>query len=189
LEVNRLKVKTRDLILVSLFAALTAIGAFIRIDIPYVPFTMQFFFCALSAVLLGYRLGALSQLLYVAIGLIGIPIFTKGGGPGYIFQPTFGYLIGFIFGAYTIGKLIEMFKGFTFSKVFLAIACGLIVVYLFGALHLYLIYNIYLQQPKTISWVLMYGCLIFIGGDLLSGAIAALIAIRLVPVISSSRRY
>mgnify|MGYP002401068144 FL=1 len=182
-----MKIKIRDLILVSLFAALTAIGAFIRIDIPYVPFTMQFFFCALSGILLGSRLGALSQLLYVTIGLIGIPIFTKGGGPGYIFQPTFGYLVGFIFAAYTIGKLKEMSKDFTFTKAFLAIACGLIIVYLFGAIHLYLIYNLYLQQPKTVSWVLMYGCLIFIGGDLLSGAIAALIAVRMVPVIGFER--
>lgn len=181
-----MRTKIHNMILVSLFAALTAVGAFIRIDIPFVPFTMQFFFCAFSAVLLGARLGALSQLVYVAIGLIGIPIFTRGGGPGYIFQPTFGYLLGFIAGAYLIGKLIEKFKDFTFIKILLAVACGLIVVYIFGTSYLYLIYNFYLQQPKTISWVMMYGCAIFIGGDLLSGAIVALIAVRLVPMLQKA---
>jgi len=175
--------KTRDLILVSLFAALTAIGAFIRIDIPFVPFTMQFFFCGLSALILGARLGALSQLVYVVVGLIGIPVFTKGRGPGYIFQPTFGYLVGFIIAAYIIGRIVEKVERPVFIKNLLAIACGLAVVYLLGVLHLYFIYNFYLQQPKTVSWVLMYGCFIFIGGDLLSGVIAALISVRLVPVL------
>ena len=175
--------KTRDLVLVSLFAALTAIGAFIRIDIPFVPFTMQFFFCVLSAFLLGARLGAISQLVYVAVGLMGIPIFTKGGGPGYIFQPTFGYLVGFIIAAYVMGKSVEKVKRPSFIKNLLAIAYGLAVVYLLGVLHLYFIYNFYLQQPKTVSWALMYGCIIFIGGDLLSGVIAALISVRLVPTL------
>ena len=88
-----MNLKTRDLILIAMFAALTAIGAFIRIPLPVVPITLQYFFCALGALLLGAKKGALAQILYVAVGLIGIPIFTKGGGPQYIFQPSFGYLI------------------------------------------------------------------------------------------------
>lgn len=81
--------KIRDLILVAMFAALTAIGAFIKIPIPYVPFTLQFLFCAFAGMILGARLGALSQIIYVAIGLAGIPVFTEGGGIGYVFKPTF----------------------------------------------------------------------------------------------------
>jgi len=98
---------TRDLILVALFAALTAVGAFIKIPIPYVPFTLQYFFCALAGIILGSKLGALSQIIYVAVGLVGAPVFTDGGGITYIFKPTFGYLIGFIVAAYVIGKIRE----------------------------------------------------------------------------------
>lgn len=71
---------TRDLILVAIFAALTAIGAFIKIPVPYVPFTLQYLFCALAGMILGSKLGALSQIVYVAIGLAGLPVFTEGGG-------------------------------------------------------------------------------------------------------------
>jgi biotin transport system substrate-specific component len=53
--------------------------------------------------MLGSKLGALSQLIYVVLGLIGIPVFTKGGGLSYIFEPSFGYLIGFILAACIIG--------------------------------------------------------------------------------------
>src|SRR3712207_6937283 len=60
-------------------------------------------FRSFSGMLLGAKLGALSQILYVAMGLLGIPIFTEGGGLMYVVKPTFGYLVGFIVGAYVIG--------------------------------------------------------------------------------------
>ncbi len=92
-----MKIKTKDMILVALFTVLTAVGAFIKIPIGPAPITLQYLFTALAGVLLGSFLGSLSQLLYIIIGLFGIPIFTSGGGPSYIFNPTFGYLIGFVF--------------------------------------------------------------------------------------------
>ena len=89
-------IKTRDLIYCALFAALTAIGAFIHFQLFQATITLQFFFTAMAGLLLGARLGALSQLVYVALGLIGIPIFAAGGGFNYIFNPTFGFLLGLI---------------------------------------------------------------------------------------------
>ena len=74
------------MVLCAMFAALIAVGAFIRIPIPYVPFTLQLFFTTLAGLLLGPKLGAASSLVYMITGLIGIPIFTEGGGPGYIFR-------------------------------------------------------------------------------------------------------
>jgi biotin transporter BioY len=86
--------------LTALFAALTAVGAFIKIPLPYVPLTLQTLFVMLAANLLGPKYGSLSQGIYLALGLIGLPIFAQGGGPGYIFQPTFGYLVGYPVGAF-----------------------------------------------------------------------------------------
>ena len=97
------KLSTKSLILCSLFAALIAVGAFIKIPIPVVPFTLQVLFTTLAGLLLGPKLGAISVGIYLLIGLIGIPVFTQGGGPSYIFQPTFGYLIGFLIGTYFTG--------------------------------------------------------------------------------------
>lgn len=83
----------------AIFTALIAIGAFIQIPVPYMDyFTLQFFFVLLAGILLGSKLGGLAVLLYVVIGLLGIPIFAAGGSLAYIVRPSFGYLLGFIAG-------------------------------------------------------------------------------------------
>ena len=97
--------KTRSMILCALFAALIAAGAFLRIPIPVVPFTLQYLFTMLAGLLLGPRLGATAVGVYIVLGLAGLPVFTQGGGPGYIFQPSFGYIIGFAVAAYVNGKI------------------------------------------------------------------------------------
>jgi biotin transport system substrate-specific component len=171
--------KTRDMIMVSIFAVLTAIGAFIKIPIPYVPFTLQWLFCAISGIVLGAKLGALSQILYVVMGLIGIPIFTEGGGLYYIFKPTFGYLIGFIVASFVIGELSSKIKNFSFIKSLLCILSGLFFVYLFGVLHLYIIYNLYIGDRKTMAWAVFYGSIICVGGDLVISVSAALLSLKL----------
>lgn len=97
------KLKTQKLVLCALFAALIAAGAFIQIPIPVIPLTMQFLFTNLAALTLGKRWGAASAGVYVSLGLLGLPVFTGGGGIGYVLRPTFGYLIGFIVGNYVCG--------------------------------------------------------------------------------------
>jgi biotin transport system substrate-specific component len=181
-----MKLKTRDMTLVALFAALTTVGAMIKIQIPYVPFTLQSFFCIFSGVLLGARLGALSQILYVAIGLIGLPVFADGSGPSYIFSPTFGYLIGFIVCAYVVGKLNEKVKNINFIKSYLIIICGTAFVYLFGVAHLYIILNFYLNKAANISHVLFTGCFVFLAKDFLLSIFIALISIEVAPRLKKS---
>ena len=90
--------KTRELVLCALFTALTAVGAFIKIPVPVVPFTLQFLFTMLAGLLLGGRLGAISVGAYAVLGLLGLPIFTEGGGFWYLLKPSFGYILGFIVG-------------------------------------------------------------------------------------------
>ena len=106
-----LNINTRNklIILVSAFAALTAVGAYLKIPLPHIPITLQTFFVIMSGNLLGLKFGTLSQFLYLIVGLLGIPVFANGGGPGYIFQPTFGYLLGYPFCALAIGILIKLF--------------------------------------------------------------------------------
>lgn len=174
-----MKLKTRDLILISIFAALTAIGAFIRIPIPIVPFTLQYFFCALGAILLGSKRGALAQILYVFIGLIGIPVFTQGGGPSYVFQPTFGYLIGFIVGAFIIGKIIEKVKSVNPKTIFLAGILGLLVIYIFGVSYMYLIYNLYLGQAMSPIAAVSIGAISCMPSDLVLTLIISLVGSKI----------
>ena len=119
----------RKLVYTALLAALTAVGAFIRIPIGISVITLQFLFTAMAGVLLGPGGGALSQGVYVALGLVGLPIFTAGGGFGYVLQPSFGFLLGLIPAAAVIGGLSRRSS----SPVRLALACGAGLAVLYAA--------------------------------------------------------
>ena len=108
--------KTLMLVLTALFAALTAVGAFFKIPFALVAISLQFLFTAMAGILLGAGYGALSQLVYVLIGLVGVPIFALGGGFSYVLQPTFGFLLGLIPSAFVIGNAY-LGKGLTFWQV------------------------------------------------------------------------
>jgi biotin transport system substrate-specific component len=180
-----MNLKTRDLILVALFAALSAVGAFIKIPLPIVPFTLQTFFCAFAGILLGAKLGMLSQVVYVALGLIGLPIFTQGGGIGYIFHPTFGYLIGFIVGTYVIGFLSEKIKNITLMKLFGIIMVGVLIFYIIGVPYLYFIYRFYLQNDVAMGWAVSVGFIPTIGGDIVKAIILTGVAYKIIPILSN----
>lgn len=180
-----MKFTVREMTLISLFAALTAIGAFIKVPTP-IPFTLQFLFCTYAGLFLGAKNGLYSQALYMLIGLIGIPVFTNGGGPAYVLQPTFGYLIGFAACAYIVGKIVDISDKIRFWPIFGTILCGLIVVYLFGVSHLYLIVNLYLHKEMTVMAALVTGFLPYVVFDVLQGIIIAMSAVRIIPILRRS---
>lgn len=176
--------KTRDMIIIAIFAALTAVGAFMKIQIGVVPFTFQYFFCALSGALLGSKRGIISQLVYVGMGLIGIPIFTNGGGPTYVFQPTFGYLLGFILCSFIIGWFVERMEKVSFVKVLMATVAGLLVVYLVGVPYLYMIVKLYFGKAAyTFNAALVAGFVPFIGPDLIMSVIITSVTTVIVPTL------
>ena len=99
---------TRELVFMAFFSALTAIGAFIKIPVPYCPFTPQLFIYNYGRLTAWCTIGqCFAVWVYIALGLLGLPVFTNGGGPGYVFQPTFGYLIGFALGSRITGMLSQ----------------------------------------------------------------------------------
>ncbi len=157
----------RELSLVALFAALSGIGGFIRIPIPYVPLTLQTLMVMFSGLILGGRLGALSQLVYILVGLMGVPIFAHGGGPGYVLQPTFGYLLGFICGAYIIGNITERHDSLKRSLLFVALLAGTLAIYVPGVTVLYLNLNFIQQKAVSLSAAIKIGCLVVLPGDLI----------------------
>ncbi|MBQ1460238.1 MAG: biotin transporter BioY [Oscillospiraceae bacterium] len=165
--------KTRALVFTALFAALTAVGAFLKVPIGPVPITLQFLFTAMAGILLGRRWGALSQLVYVLLGLVGLPIFTAGGGFGYVFQPSFGFLLGLIPCAWIIGFLCRKRSG----APWIALSClaGLAVLYLIGIPYMALILNVYLGKGLDTAAILKIGMLPFLPGDALKIAVASLV--------------
>lgn len=175
------RISTRNLVLTALFAALTAVGAFIRIPLGYSSFTLQVFFVFMAAVLLGPKYGLLSQLVYVALGLAGLPIFTEGGGLSYIFQPTFGFLLSYIPAAWVVGKVAG--KTGNLRRVILGCGAGLVVIYLIGMPYMAWVLNVYLGKGLSLNAILWAGMIPYLPYDALKIAVTAVLAKPLVPAI------
>ncbi len=176
--------KTRDLILTALFAALTAVGAFLRIPTPLSSFTLQVFFTCMAGVLLGPKYGALSQAVYVVLGLCGLPIFTSGGGPSSVLTPTFGFLLGLPPMAAVVGALTRRFGG-KFLGICGACVVGLAVLYLIGLPYMHLILTLYLQKHQTVWQSVKGGMLIFLPWDALKIVVTGAVGARLLPRLAA----
>lgn len=163
------------LCLSALFTALIAVGAFLRLPLPVIPITMQTLFVLLAGLLLGKFYALLSCLLYLGLGLMGLPIFTQGGGIGYLLHPTFGYLIGFVFGAWVTGCLASS----SYPRLLLAAFLGLGVIYLFGTIYYYLLATLYLKQSIAIGTLLFTCVLSTLPSDCIFAFLAASLAKRL----------
>ena len=159
----------------SVFVILTALGAFVRIPLPFspVPLTLQTFFVLLSGVCLGGPRGATSQLSYVFLGVLGLPIFAGAGiGLSYFLGPTGGYLLGFVIASFWLGRFIKYsLDNFLLTLCLFCIAdlillsCGIIwLKFLFG---------------YSLTKLLFIGLIPFIPGDLLKAWGAALLYLKL----------
>lgn len=157
----------RRMIYAALFGALTAIGAFMVIPLQPVPITLQTLCMGLSGLLLGSRTGALSQVIYVLLGIIGMPVFAGGkSGLGTLLGPSGGYIIGFIAAAYIIGRLTEDQDNLSRFRIGIALAAGNLVVYTLGTLQLAWVAKLSLIPA------LLAGVVPFLPGELLKMAAA-----------------
>jgi biotin transport system substrate-specific component len=157
----------------------TTLGAYVYIPLFFtpVPITLQTFFVFLSAAVLGKRLGTISQLAYIIFGAIGLPVFLSGSfGLMYISGPTGGYIIGFIFAAYVIGKMLQ--NSLSFISLISALVCAEIIILSMGAAWL----CIGLRFSPIQAFYL--GLLPFIPGDMVK-IIAAAIIVK--PYLKRSR--
>lgn len=177
-----MKFSPRDIILVALFAALTAIGAFIKVPVGPIPISLQSFFTISAGLFLGARLGALSQLVYIGMGLVGLPVFTSGGGPSYVLNPAFGFLVGFALCSYVVGKIAESGKP-SLMRYIVASFTGTAVMYAIGVPWLYMILVNVSGVAVTFTKVMNVGCLVFLPGDILKVFIISGLASRIVPRI------
>ncbi len=168
------KASILGMIYASMFGAMTAIGAWIIIPLPLIPITLQTLFLSLAAALLGSYLGALSQIIYISLGIIGLPVFAGGkAGFGVLMGPTGGYLVGFILGAYIMGKLIEKKERPGFVWIAASMFIGLIVIYVLGVAQLMMVAQLSLEKA------LLVGVLPPLPGDIIKIAAAALITLKL----------
>lgn len=132
-------------ILVTGFVIMTVLGAYVRIPLPFtpVPITLQTFFVLLAGAVLGRKAGFFSQLSYVGLGGLGMPIFQGyGAGILHLMGPTGGYLIGFMVASFVTGALIDKKRNsLKFPYVIFAMSIGLLAIYICGITWLMLAYK------------------------------------------------
>lgn len=178
---SRKKINTKDMIMCALFTALIAVGAFIKVPVPVVPFTLQFLFTMLAGLIMGGRLGAVSVGLYAVLGLVGLPIFAEGGGIWYVMKPSFGYIIGFALGSLVTGLMAEKLEKLTTGRLLAASFTGLAIVYACGMIYYYIICNFVIGTPIAFWPLFLYCFLLAVPGDICLCFIGTLLAKRLRP--------
>ncbi len=178
--------QTRSIILSALCAVLTAIAARISIPLGAIPVTLQVLVVLLSGFLLGKKLGALSQVAYIAMGLIGFPVFTTGGGIQSVLTPTFGYILGFVPMAWCAGWLTEGERP-GFARHILAGAVSVAVLYIAGASFLLLNMSMIVGKPVGVVRAIQVGVLPFVGIDAVKAIVAASIAWKIRPRLRATR--
>lgn len=177
------KISTQDMVLCGVFTTLIAVGAFIKVPVPVVPFTLQFLFTMLAGLLLGGRKGALSVGIYILLGLIGLPVFAEGGGLWYIWKPSFGYLLGFMLAAYVTGRMVERRERLVTSWVIAVNFLGLFIVYAAGMIYYYVICNYVIDTPIAVGPLFLYCFVLAVPGDICLCILAALLTVKVKPVL------
>lgn len=172
--------RTKKIALTALFTALMIVGGFIRIPAPLAPITLQAQIALLAGLCLGAAWGSLSVAIYVLLGLIGVPVFTSGGGVAYVFQPTFGYLLGFVVAAVLTGAVCAG-RQRTKQRLIFALCIGLSAVYAIGVLYSALIWTLYLKQSILWTEFLIGYVGLTLPKDLLLTAFCVPLATRLIP--------
>lgn len=158
-----MKITTREMILVALFPALMAATSLIAIPLPGLPsITLQTLFVFTAGLLLKKELSALSMIVYIVLGIIGVPVFANGtAGLAVLIGSTGGFIISFPLAAYAVSsvKNIKIINNEFWSKFVLLFAINLII-YMFGGA-----YFMYVTKATLVSSIAIFG--VFIPGDIL----------------------
>ncbi len=166
----------RPLMGAACFAALTGLAGFLRIPFFPVPLTLQTLMVYLSGCLLGKKYGMISQMVFLALGLIGLPIFSTGGGPGAVLQPTFGYLAAFPAGAWLIGWMIEQLGSSPrWTTLLLAHVPSLLLILGFGLLYLHFSMDHFMGRRIGLNKALLSGGVLFLPAELLKAAFSTVL--------------
>ncbi|MEE0328277.1 biotin transporter BioY [Phascolarctobacterium succinatutens] len=164
--------KTAEMTKMALMVAMNCVSAYIIIPLPFSlsPLALQTLIVNLTGYVLNAKQAFMTMLVYLLVGLAGVPVFTGGSaGPGKLFGPTGGYIIGFLFTA----VFLAYFRGEKYSfKRYALLGCviGIPLIYVFGVVQLKLI--------TGMGWdkAILTGALPFIPLDIVKCLAAAVIA-------------
>lgn len=176
--------KVRDLCLMTICLSILIICSKISISIGIISLTLQTFAVSLIPFLIKWKKSAIVFFVYIVMGLIGIPVFSEGGGFYYVLKPSFGFILGFLLSVFITGsnilnklKIANLFKGLI----------GLLVLDFIGLIYMYFILKYYIGKDDiNIYSILEIGFLPFILKDSISVVISYIISLRLEPVLNNT---
>ncbi|MBE6783096.1 MAG: biotin transporter BioY [Ruminococcaceae bacterium] len=168
--------KTKEMSICALFAALICAGAFMKLPTP-LPITLQTLFTCLAGLVLGGKKGSVAVGVYIFIGLIGLPVFAEGGGLSYVLKPSFGYILGFLPATFITGKIAE--KQIKFRRFIFASFVGMVIIYIIGLAYYFLISRYYLKNQLDVVWLIIYGFIMTLPGDILMCILSTSLGVKL----------
>lgn len=179
------RVSIKRIAILALFLSLLIISAYIKIPTAFLPFTLQLLVALIISMIVTQVEGFIIYVTYIIMGLAGIPVFASGGGLGYLYLPSFGFILGFVVMHLVIGITLQLLKNVPSQllKHFISSAFGLIALYLVGVTYGYLILNIVKSQNYSLTYILNLMVTPFLVFDLFKCIISSIIVSRLKPVL------
>lgn len=177
-EKEKKKFKTIDIVYIGLFAALIAVCSWISIPLT-VPITLQTMAICLVAGLLGAKRGTITTVIYILLGLVGVPVFAGfSSGPAALLSPSGGYIIGFIFTALIVGIVSDKTKG-KMIPIVIAMIIGILFCYVFGTAWFAIVYAKQNETAATLKTILSWCVLPFLIPDAVKIVVASILTNRL----------
>lgn len=181
--------KRRNLIvtltLSALFCTLICVGSFIRFPMPnMMPITLQTFFVLLTGLVLPVKASTLAIATYITLGLIGLPIFSGGGGLGYILMPNFGFIIGFLIATVIISVITNKMNNRNLWHYIVVSLFGIVAIYIIGILYFAFITNVYNNNNFSAIWFIQTVFLPFLPKEIICIILASISAYKIRPYIT-----
>ena len=155
--------------------ALMIICSKISFMVGAIPISLQTFAVFICSLILGWK-ASLVFLTYTILGLVGLPIFTSGGGFAYIYSPTFGFIISFIVASLVIGIASKSEKRYL---KYVTSLIGLLIINIIGVAYMYFIFNFYMDTSYSLLYIIQIGVLPFILKDIIIAVVSCIIYSRI----------
>ncbi len=181
--------KRRNLIITvtlsALFCTLICVGSFVRIPMPNImPMTLQTFFVLLTGLILPVKASVFATVTYMALGLTGLPIFSGGGGLGYVLMPNFGFVIGFLIATVIISVFKQKLKYSKLWQYIVISLLGIAVIYIIGIFYFVFITNVHNKNDYSAIWFIQTIFLPFLPKEMICIILASLSAYKIRPYIT-----
>ncbi|HIU63807.1 MAG TPA: biotin transporter BioY [Candidatus Avacidaminococcus intestinavium] len=180
----------RNMLLAATFTALMIISSYIVVPIGPVPHTLQPLVVLLSGMLLGPKWGPSSLLVWIALGVLGLPVFNQGqAGAVMLIGPTGGFILGFVVCSWLVGWLTCRDPKSGYGKTFIYLFSGIIIAYAMGMVGFKLSFQYFLQKPMTWEKSIIIAIAPFLPFDIIKTIAATYIGVHVRKALVASGLY